>query len=135
MDNHSIEFSLNVFTQFSEFSDKNKIILKRLLGYLLCERQALYHCATDTAGREDIELNLIHASVDSLNSVNSENSAPFRENPIILYPRGCGEVYTSLFASELMRDLKSNICPTIDSLVFQSCSNLLSTKLLHWGFS
>ena len=28
----SFKFSLNVFTEFSDFSDKNIIILKRLLG-------------------------------------------------------------------------------------------------------
>ena len=46
-----IEFSLNVFTEFSEFSDKNIIILKYCwvqTHYLLCEKQRLYHCATDT---------------------------------------------------------------------------------------
>ena len=51
-----IEFSLNVFTEFSELSDKNKIILKDCRArthYLLCERQGLYHCATDTADRGD----------------------------------------------------------------------------------
>ena len=50
--------------------------------YLLCERQRLHHCATETQLTEKIaKLIIIHASVDSLNSLNSVNSAPFKENP------------------------------------------------------
>ena len=73
----TIEFSLNVFTEFAEFSDKNNIILKRLLGsnhYLLCERQGLYHCATETANREDSKIDPDSCLSDFWDSLNSLNS-------------------------------------------------------------
>ena len=71
---------------FSLNSAKGRnIILKRFLGsnhYLLCERQRLYHSATETQLTEDtVKLILIYASVDSLNSL---NSVPFRENSIVI---------------------------------------------------
>ena len=79
----SFEFSLNVFTEFTELNSvtKNNIILKKdcwdRTHYLLCERQRLYHSATETQLTENtVKLILIHASVDSLNSI------PFRGNPI-----------------------------------------------------
>ena len=61
------EFSLNVFT---EFSDKNNIILKRLLYSNLpspvCEKKRLYHFAIETQLTEKrVKLILIHASVIS----------------------------------------------------------------------
>ena len=60
-----MEFSLNVFTEFTEFSDKNIIILKKdCWARTLCEKQRLYHCATDTQLTEKrVKLILIHASV------------------------------------------------------------------------
>ena len=77
-----IEFFLNVFT---EFSDKNNIILKRLLGSNPCPpvRETLPLSHMDKITEKIVKLILIHASVDSLNSLNSLNSAPFRKNPNI----------------------------------------------------
>ena len=65
---NSVEFSLNVFTEFAEFSDKNTNILKRRARthYLLCERQGFYQWSTEIQLTEQILiLNLIHASVIS----------------------------------------------------------------------
>ena len=59
----TLEFSLNVFT---EFSDKNIIILKRRARthYLLCKRQGFYQWSTETQLTEKtVKLILIHASV------------------------------------------------------------------------
>ena len=57
---NTFEFSLNVFTEFAEFSDKNNIILKVLLKLTLCslscvtgESETLPLCHRDTASRED----------------------------------------------------------------------------------
>ena len=66
----TLELSLNSFTEFAEFSDR-KIKIKKencRVGTqdLLCKRQRLYHCTTETIVREQIlVLNLIHASVIS----------------------------------------------------------------------
>ena len=83
------EFSLNVFTEFAEFSDKNKILLKKIAGLeptISCVRDSDSTTAPQTQlAEKTVKLILIHASVDSLNSlnsVNSENPAAFRENPI-----------------------------------------------------
>ena len=65
-----MEFSLNAFTEFSEFSDK-KIKIKKencRVGTqdLLCKGQRLYHSATETQAAEQILIqNPIHASVIS----------------------------------------------------------------------
>ena len=62
----TLEFSLNVFTEFAEFSDKNIIILKRRARthYLLCKRQGFYQWSTETQLTEKtVKLILIHASV------------------------------------------------------------------------
>ena len=52
-----MEFSLNVFTEFAEFGDKNIIILKRLLGSNplspVWETETLPLCHRHTANRED----------------------------------------------------------------------------------
>ena len=50
------EFSLNVFTEVSEFSDKNNIILKKRLLYsnllsLAPENYTLPHCQEGTVNR------------------------------------------------------------------------------------
>ena len=71
-----MEFSLNAFTEFSEFSDKILYFLKKIpvlepiilcearTHSLLCKRQRLYHCTTDTQLTEKtVKLILIHASV------------------------------------------------------------------------
>ena len=65
-----MEFSLNAFTEFAEFSDK-KIKIKKEdcrvgTGDFLCKRQRLYHSATEPQATEQILiLNSIHASVIS----------------------------------------------------------------------
>ena len=67
---------------FTEFSDKNCIILKRLLGsnpYISCVRGRDSTTVPRTQLTEKtVKLILIHASVDSLSSV---KSVQFRENP------------------------------------------------------
>ena len=66
-----MEFSLNVFTEFSEFSDKKKLKIEKedyRVGTqdLLHKRQRLYHSATEPQATEQIHiLNPIHASVIS----------------------------------------------------------------------
>ena len=66
-----LEFSLNAFTEFAEFSDKKKIKIKKedcSIGTqdLLCKRQRLYNSTTEPQATEQILiLNLIHASVIS----------------------------------------------------------------------
>ena len=66
----TMEFSLNVFTEFAEFSDK-KIKIKKEdyrvgIQDLLCKRQRFYHSATEPQATEQILiLNPIHASVIS----------------------------------------------------------------------
>ena len=71
-----MEFSLNVFTEFTEFfftefSDKKKLKFKKedyRVGtqYLLYKTQRLYHSATQPQATEQIlTLNPIHASVIS----------------------------------------------------------------------
>ena len=65
-----MEFSLNAFTEFAEFSDK-KIKIKKencRVGTqdLICKRQRLYPSATEPQTTEQILiLNPIHASVIS----------------------------------------------------------------------
>ena len=53
----TLEFSLNGITEFSEFSDKNNTILKRLLYSNplspVWETEILPLCHRDTANRED----------------------------------------------------------------------------------
>ena len=67
---YTLEFSLNAFTEFAEFSDI-KIKIKKencRVGTqdLLCKRQRFYHCTTETIVREQILiLNPVHASVIS----------------------------------------------------------------------
>ena len=65
----NMEFSLNVFTEFAEFSDKLKIKKKDYrIGTqdLLCKRQRLYHSATEPLATEQIlTLNPTHVSVIS----------------------------------------------------------------------
>ena len=65
-----MEFSLNTFSEFTEFSDKKIKIKKenRKVGTqdLLCKRQRIYHCTTETIVRDQIViLNPIHALVIS----------------------------------------------------------------------
>ena len=57
-----------------------------------------------------VKLILIHASVDSLNSLNStisENSSPFRENPIIMFPfvKDMSEIACTNDPSQVMLNL------------------------------
>ena len=65
----TIEFSLNVFT---EFSDKNNIIFKKIAGLeptISCvrDRDCANHCATETQLTEKtVKLILIHASLNWL---------------------------------------------------------------------
>ena len=68
--------SLNSANSVAEFSDKNNIILKTLARthYLLCERQGLYHCATDTSDREDSKIDPDSCLTDFSDSLNSLNS-------------------------------------------------------------
>ena len=97
----TIEFSLNIFTEFGEFSGKKKNCFKKIAGLEpTSPRQKLYHCSTETQSTEKtVKLILIHASVDSLNSLNSANSAPFRENPNKSY-RQVPSIEFFLFESE-----------------------------------
>ena len=65
-----MEFSLNVFTEFAEFSDKKiknqKEDCRVGTQELLCKRQRLYHSATEPQATEQILiLNPVHASVIS----------------------------------------------------------------------
>ena len=65
-----MEFSLNAFTEFAEFSDKKVKIKKENCRVgtqdLLWKRQRLYHSATETQTADQILiLNPIHASVIS----------------------------------------------------------------------
>ena len=75
-----MEFSLNVFTEFAEFSDKKKSnkIKNEQCGAgtqdLLCKRQRWYHKTTETEVTEQILINSCFSdSSDSLNSLNSLN--------------------------------------------------------------
>ena len=78
-----IEFFLNVFTEFSEFSDKKN--LKKIAGLKptpSCVRDGDSTIQPQTQLTEKtVKFILIHASVDSLNSLISVKSIPFRENP------------------------------------------------------
>ena len=86
-----IEFFLNVFTEFSEFSDK---ICHPVKGFEplppshpLCERPACYHSASLTHVRDrNFKLSSIHAPViisfPELAEF-SESYAPFRKNSIV----------------------------------------------------
>ena len=71
----TLEFSLNVFTEFAEFSDKKKLKIKKedyRVGTqdLLCKRQRLYHSVTEPQATEQILiLNPIHASMISQSTV------------------------------------------------------------------
>ena len=72
----SVEFSLNVFTEFAEFSDKKLKIKKEdyRVGTqdLLCKRQRLYHSATGNTVDPYTEPNSCLSDFsDSLNSLNS----------------------------------------------------------------
>ena len=64
-----------------------KIFFKKIAGLeldFLSKRQRLYNCSAETQlSEKTVKWILIHASVDFLNSLNSANFAPFRENPII----------------------------------------------------
>ena len=66
-----MEFSLNVFSEFAEVSDKKKLKIKKedyRVGTqdFLCKRQRLHHSATEPQATEQILiLNPIHASVIS----------------------------------------------------------------------
>ena len=65
--NRTLEFSLNVFTEFAEFSDKKNQKSKRDgTQDLLWKKQRLYNSATEPQATEQILiLNPIHASVIS----------------------------------------------------------------------
>ena len=61
-----MEFSLNVATEFAEFSNKNQTDYCIWTHYLLCKRQRWHHCTTKTHVTERIlKLSLIHSSVVS----------------------------------------------------------------------
>ena len=59
-----LEFSLNVFTEFAEFSDRNICHYIKGVSHLLGERPGCYHSAIKTHVRDMIfKLSPIHASV------------------------------------------------------------------------
>ena len=84
-----MEFFLNVFTEFVEFSDKIFVITVKGLeplptSHLLCQRPACYHSVRKTNVIDSIfKLNPIHASmIISFPEFAefSESYAPFRKN-------------------------------------------------------
>ena len=85
---YAMEFFLNVFTEFSEFSNKNLSLhqkdLNLLLSHILCKRPGCYRSVSKTHMRDRIfKSSLIHASVIITffeSAEFSENSAPFRKN-------------------------------------------------------
>ena len=86
-----LEFSPNVFTEFSEFSDKIILFLKKCCArthYLLCERQRHYHSPTETQLTENtFKLILVHASmILQILWIRwiQWSSSPFRENSNVL---------------------------------------------------
>ena len=91
VDVETLEFFLNVFTEFAEFGDK--IFVNTLKGleplptsHLLCERPACYHSASTTHVRDrNFKLNSIHASMIITFpefAEFSESCAPFRKSSI-----------------------------------------------------
>ena len=62
----TLEFFLNVFTEFAEFSDKNSCHHSKGIQtcHLLCKRLGCYHSTSKTRLRDRIfKLSPIHASV------------------------------------------------------------------------
>ena len=81
-----IEFSLNVCTEFAEFSDKNIFQYSKMAWtyHLLCKRPGCYHSTSKTHMRARIfKLTIIHASVIYQNPWIHRIQwipVPFREN-------------------------------------------------------
>ena len=69
-----MEFVINVFTEFIEYSDKKLFVIKRAgTYYLLCKRQVCYHSESKTHVR-DITFNPNSCFTDLSDSLKSLNS-------------------------------------------------------------
>ena len=107
----TLEFFLNVFTEFAEFSDKIFVITVKGLkplptSHLLCERPACYHSASTTHVRDrNFKLNPLHASMiitfPEFAEFN-ESYAPFRKNSTGSYKT---KTYTIMYILQLQLKL------------------------------
>ena len=114
LDISRIEFSLNVFTEFADFSDKNNFNKKDYLNlHLLCKRPGCYYIASKSHVTERIfKLTPIQASGIYQFPWVHWISVPFRENSNDLFQVMCIKKFLmKLSRRNTRRVLRGKDCP------------------------